>query len=94
MLNFIEPKYQFIFSISTLAKDQAKQAENKTTQANVGIKSIQNYLVPLPPSTEQQRIVAKVNELMAICDTLKAGLKDAQTTQIHLADAIVEQAMS
>jgi type I restriction enzyme, S subunit len=29
---------------------------------------------------------------MALCDKLKARLKDAQTTQIHLADAIVEQA--
>jgi type I restriction enzyme S subunit len=47
----------------------------------------------LPPLAEQQRIIAKVDELMAICDTLKARLNDAQTTQIQLADAIVEQAI-
>jgi type I restriction enzyme S subunit len=93
MHDFIEPKFQFIFSVSMLAKNQAKQAENKTTQANVGIKSIQNYLVPLPPYAEQHRIVAKVDELMAICDTLKARLNDAQTAQIQLADAIVEKAV-
>jgi type I restriction enzyme S subunit len=93
MHDFIEPKFQFIFSVSMLAKNQAKQAENKTTQANVGIKSIQNYLVPLPPYAEQHRIVAKVDELMTICDTLKARLNDAQTAQIQLADAIVERAV-
>jgi type I restriction enzyme S subunit len=49
---------------------------------------------PLPPLAEQQRIVAKVDELMAICDALKARLNEAQVTQVHLADAIVEQAVA
>ena len=49
-------------------------------------------LFPLPPLAEQHRIVAKVNELMALCDTLKAHINAAQTTQIQLANAIVEQA--
>ena len=91
LYGFIEPNYQFLFSVSMLVKNQAKQAENKTTQANVGIKSIQNYLVPLPPLAEQYRIVAKVDELMALCDTLKDRLHEAQTTQINLADAMVNQ---
>lgn len=30
---------------------------------------------------------------MALCDQLKARLADAQTTQLHLTDAIVEQAI-
>lgn len=94
MHGFIDPKYQFIFSISELAQRQAKDAENKTTQANVGIKSIQNYVVPVPPFAEQQRIVSKVDELMALCDALKARLAEAQTTQIRLADAIVERAVA
>lgn len=37
---------------------------------------------------------AKVDELMALCDTLKTRLAEAQTTQIHLADTIVEQAVA
>ena len=48
--------------------------------------------IPLPPIAEQHRILAKVDELMAVCDTLKARLNDTQTTQIQLADTIVEQA--
>lgn len=51
-------------------------------------------VIQLPPLAEQHRIVAKVDELMALCDTLKARLADAQTTQIHLADAIVENAVA
>ena len=31
---------------------------------------------------------------MALCDALKARLTEAKTTQIHLANAIVEQAVA
>ncbi|WP_246072335.1 hypothetical protein [Catenovulum sediminis] len=44
--------------------------------------------------SEQHRIVAKVDELMTLCDQLKARLTDAQTTKLHLTDAIVEQAIN
>ena len=47
----------------------------------------------VPPVAEQHRIVAKVDELMALCDGIKAGLADAQAIQLHLADAFVEQAV-
>jgi len=50
-------------------------------------------VIPLPPTEEQHRIVAKVDELMKLCDQLKTRLNDAQTTQLQLADALVEQAL-
>lgn len=59
---------------------------------NLGL--LRNLSFPLPPKAEQHRIVAKVYELMALCDQLKARLKDAQTSQTHLADAIVEKAIT
>lgn len=51
-----------------------------------------SFPIPVPPLAEQQRIVAKVDELMVLCDALKARLADAAETQKHLADAIVERA--
>lgn len=50
------------------------------------------FTVPIPPLAEQQRIVAKVDALMALCDQLKTRLADAVQTQRHLADAITERA--
>lgn len=47
-------------------------------------------LIPIPPLKEQQRIVAKVDELMALCDTLKTNIQNAQSTQLALSDALVE----
>jgi type I restriction enzyme, S subunit len=43
--------------------------------------------VPLPPLTEQKRIVAKVNELMALCDGLEVQQQERDTRHAALARA-------
>ena len=66
-----------------------------TAQKNmVSVDTLKKEPFPLPPLSEQHRIVAKVDELMALSDTLKARLNNAQTTQVQLADSIVEQAVA
>lgn len=40
-------------------------------QQRVGTDYIKQYLFPLPPLAEQKRIVARVEELLKICDELK-----------------------
>lgn len=55
---------------------------------------LEGLVCPIPPLAEQHRIVAKVNELMALCDRLKANLQTAQTTQLHLADTLVSTAIN
>ncbi len=59
------------------------------TNLNHGI--LNKMPIAVPPVEEQHRIVAKVEELMALCDALKARVQDAQTTQLHIADAVIEK---
>jgi len=68
--------------------------ENATgsTIKNLGLKAMNNLPVALPPLAEQHRIVAKVDELMALCDALKVRIQEAQASQVNLADTIVDQA--
>ncbi|MGD3142395.1 restriction endonuclease subunit S [Xanthomonas oryzae pv. oryzicola] len=49
---------------------------------------------PLPPLAEQHRIVAKVDELMALCDQLKARLGEARQVHGNLANALIGQALN
>ena len=65
-----------------------------SSMKNVSREQIRRLVIALPPLAEQHRIVAKVDELMALCDQLKTRLADAQITQLHLADAVVENALS
>jgi len=41
-----------------------------TTFVAISRKNIENFPIPVPPLAEQKRIVAKIDELMALCDEL------------------------
>ena len=56
-------------------------------------KVLEQFEFPIPPLAEQHRIVAKVDELVAICDQLQSLIQQAQETQILLTDAVVENAL-
>ncbi|HHY0507526.1 TPA: restriction endonuclease subunit S [Vibrio parahaemolyticus] len=55
-------------------------------------KVLEQFEFPVPPLEEQKRIFMKVNELVDVCEQLKVKLRNSQTTQLHLTDAIFEQA--
>lgn len=69
-----------------------KYISGATIQHFTGEK-LDRYVIPLAPSEEQHRIVAKLDEIMSLCDTLKTNLQNAQNTQLALADVLVEQAI-
>ena len=88
---FDEYLYLYLSTISKWFLDIASRGQG---QPNLNTDIIKATWFALPPLAEQHRIVAKVDELMALCDQLKARLSDAQTTQLHLADAVVENALN
>ena len=53
-----------------------------------------NAPVPLPPLAEQHRIVAKVNELMALCDQLEQQLVTTATDSRRLLEAVLRDALA
>jgi type I restriction enzyme S subunit len=71
------------------------EAACATTVGNWGISAsnLKEIRFPLPPLAEQRRIVAKVNELMALCDRLEASLDDAAVTRRRLLDALLAEAL-
>lgn len=63
-------------------------------QANVNGTKLKNMLIPLPPLAEQHRIVAKVDELMALCDELEAGLNTTATIRRQILEASLSEAIA
>ena len=60
-------------------------------QPFVALGALRSLLMALPPLAEQHRIVAKVDELMALCDQIKSRITDSNRLQQKLADVLVEQ---
>jgi type I restriction enzyme S subunit len=74
---------------------QSIDAVNTTTINQITQANLRSTIAPIPPLAEQQRIVAKVDELMALCDQLEAEQaardhlreRTAKSTLYHLTDA-------
>ena len=56
-------------------------------------KGLASFLFPVPPVSEQHRIVAKVDELMVLCDRLEAQLTVTRTESRRLLEAVLHEAL-
>ena len=56
---------------------------------NIGL--IRQALTPIPPPTEQSRIVTRVAQLRRLCADLRQRLAASQSTQSYLAEALVQE---
>jgi type I restriction enzyme S subunit len=67
-------------------------ASGTTNQIELNTSTVISHPLPLPPLAEQCRIVAKIDELMALCDVMDAQLSDAANAHeelvIQLLDAL------
>lgn len=89
------PAFLKLMFDSKLIRKQIEQPIRTTSGVkNVNSTEIGSLMMPSVPIDEQHRIVTKVDELMTLCDNLKAKINGTQTTQTHLADTIVERALS
>jgi type I restriction enzyme S subunit len=67
--------------------------KNATGMTAKGIKAAKLKLlpIPIPPFAEQKRIVAKVDELMTLCDQLEAHITHTQTLNTYLMDSLIHR---
>jgi type I restriction enzyme S subunit len=74
-----------------VAKQDLEHYAPSTAQKNINLGIINDLIFPLPPLAEQHRIVAKVDQLMALCDRLEAAISAAQAKQTGLLNAVMAQ---
>jgi len=89
------PEWIALFANSHLGRSYFESASKQTTNlASINMTQLRSCPLPLPPTAEQHRIVAKVNELMALCDRLEAQLTAAQTDSRRLLEALLHEALA
>jgi type I restriction enzyme S subunit len=59
------------------------------TMQNLNQSILLNLSVALPPVAEQRRIVAKIGELMEMCDEFEAALNATETQRVRLLRVLV-----
>ncbi|MBK8222836.1 MAG: restriction endonuclease subunit S [Candidatus Obscuribacter sp.] len=62
-------------------------------QDNISLTQCREMIISLPPLAEQHRIVAKVDELMDLCDKLKADIKASVRLQEHVSSVMLQAAV-
>lgn len=90
---FINASFLIKVMLSEVFLRQVRKAENRVKMPKLNIESLINIVVAIPPLEEQKCIVSMLDETMIFCDRLKESLQQAQQTQIHLTDAVVESAL-
>lgn len=83
-------RYMLRYLQTPLAQQWMLGASSATAVSALYLKDVANCVVPLPPLAEQHRIVAKVDELMALCDQLEVQQADAESAHAQLVQALLD----
>jgi type I restriction enzyme S subunit len=86
--------YLSLYLDSDVAQTLLRRFDNGSAQPNLSSANLRKYEIPLPPLAEQHRIVAKVDELMALCDRLEASLTTSDQTRTRLLEATLAEALA
>ena len=62
---------EYLMMFLTKAQFDMRKSASASVQSFVSLSFLRNYPIPLPPLAEQKRIVAKLEELLPLCERLK-----------------------
>ena len=77
---------------SPVGRGYFESASKQTTNlASINMRQVRSCPIPIPPLAEQRRIVAKVEQLMALVDALETQLAASRATAANLLTALVAE---
>ena len=86
--HWINPLYLIYLFHSNCFQMQKNKIAKGMKVIEVSSEKLKNIIFPLPPLKEQERIVKKVDELMALCDKLEQEEEKLSALDKHLADTL------
>jgi type I restriction enzyme S subunit len=92
--DFVSKEYLLLALTEPHLLERASEHAVGLTVKHLRVGDVERLNIPIPPLEEQRRIASRVSELMALCDTLKKCISESQATQLYLADAMAEKALT
>ncbi|MBO1047332.1 MAG: restriction endonuclease [Dolichospermum sp. DEX182a] len=92
--NYVYPEYIALVIKSPIGQNQIWNKVKQSAQPCLYINKIQSIYLSIPPLNEQKRIVAKVDELMKLCDELEARQKKKRETRILINNAALNKLLT
>lgn len=91
----IDPYWLETYMNSPYSRDYFASASKQTTNlASINKTQLRGCPVAIPPSSEAEKIMLKLNDFNELCEKLKLQIQSAQQTQLHLADALTDAAIN
>ena len=84
----------YLIYFDSVLKNEANQQGKGIAIKNIpSFDVLKNFLIPLPPLSEQRRIVGKIEELLALVDDLEANKTDLQSYIKQAKSKVLEMAV-
>lgn len=83
----------YLLQESRIHDEVVKESERTAGQTGVRLPLLNSFVIGVPPLSEQHRIVAKVEELIAICDQLEASLVAGEQIRFKLLEAVLQDTL-
>jgi type I restriction enzyme S subunit len=91
--DFLNVKYLNYYLMSKIGQRELFKHVKATAQPSLSMGTIRDIDFAIPPLFEQQRIVAKLDELMNLCDNLEASIKESQRQNELLLQQVLREAL-
>jgi type I restriction enzyme S subunit len=91
--HLINKDYLLNLMNSDLALKMMFESQFAPGRANLSMGNIASFTIPIPPLTEQIRIVQKVDELMQYCNKLEASIKQSESQNEKLLQQVLREVL-
>jgi type I restriction enzyme, S subunit len=90
----VNPYYVALALNSQWCYAQSQAYTQGISNFDLGLTRMIKITLPLPPSQEQARVVARVDDLMAVCNELEHALRSAEEGRAKLLEAVLHEALN
>ncbi|MFV0186120.1 restriction endonuclease subunit S [Empedobacter falsenii] len=90
--SILDSKFLLYYTLSPVIKREIQRYIVETTQANIGIASIERFFLPIYSLQEQAQIVKEIESRLSVCDAVEQQIKDSLSQAEALRQSILKKA--